>query len=1487
MSLLKDRKRERGPPILSNNGNFREWEIMMKGFLIQHQNAQDILDQDRPMAPGTSSDREDGTYASITAEEIEEQKEAAEVFEGKSRIIYSYLLEATESNNLAREMVLSHPFGDGWGLFRQLVKKFAPRNVSQLQAEQAKFNSLSIREGETGSEFAVRIEESASRLRGFGVEKSRDVDMLGILKEGLTDRRYKNLIMALFVMPELTWEYAILKISDFELSSHFAGPAARMPEVAAATPSRCTFCRSEKHTSSECWIGHPEKMPPAVKRKREARSHYEERKVKSRVREGEKQKSPDIICYNCGLRGHKAKTCRKPKQARAERSHSANAIVEYEGWIAMVELGDNDQNDAGGRSEVTEEKENKLTSAYSVTTPGTAESAGPMCLIDSGASEHILQVPREEFEDYEQTRGAVRLAKGSLRLPTLGVGSVGLLERCVHCPTISYNLISLSRLLQDGFKVDATASEMTITRDNTVIAIARLSRNLYWTELDNFKRTPEALNITSTRPVDEFKLLHRRFMHVNLPLIVSAASNNLIRGIQVDMKTYKKYTNERSTCTGCMKGKSSRNSFKKLATRKGSAIGEYISCDTISFSVETVNGEKYVQTYTDHASRRSWSFLMRNKCEALTCLKRLNEVVLPAYNVPKIGFYHSDGAKELIGKDVTTYLEEHGIRYDCSEAYTPEHNGVSERKFRTLKGMAASALFTAQLPKPFWGYAFLAATWVRNRLPTQTAWGIKTPYECWEKKTPNLHHLRTWGCKAFVHIDKGRRLKDFTEEADVGYLVGYTDTGYIVYDPLLKKQLPPSCNVKFDENIPLRGEEYWAELTQGELTAQPISITAPVAQYKYLEGTRHVDDEDHLTYETTRIVNQRGYVVGYRSLVLDSGERAQKEESQPIHARDIARLTAAEQVQQDAGTQEEVVPSKMLIDPHIMEETNTPAVRYDFVPSRAHPTTGGDSCNTGAQEESCKQTTSPVGREIRIRQKRKIMNVGTLGSDAAIAYARIPDEQTVWLAANSAATEDAHSDAPRTYREAMERADAREWQQATQKELTSLMDMAVYDIVPLPAGQRPLGSKLIFKIKRTTATAPPKYKARLVAQGFTQREGEDFGETYSPVARASSIRIVIALAASLRLHLHQMDVVVAFLNAPLDEVIYMKPPLGMDCPEGMVLRLKKSLYGLKQAPRNWNQDIDGFLVNNLKFRKCIIDPCIYVKRVDEQVLILVLYVDDMIIAGSHLPDIIDFKLQISNKYKMEDLGELEFILGMKVTKNADGSIDLNHERYATDVVTRFGLQESTCRAHTPMEQGLKLSKTELDDITSEQQDWINCFDYQAKVGCLMYLATCTRPDIAHAVSVVSRFMSTPTLSACHAITRILKYVNMTRKHGLRFRPGKAIIYGYSDASYGDCEDTGRSTAGAIFYLGTSPITWWSRLLKTVAQSTAEAEYMALCDASNEAIGLRSLLDELGYTQDGATVINEDNKACIDLANNPKYQRRTKHIKIRWHAIRQH
>jgi hypothetical protein len=270
--------------------------------------------------------------------------------------------------------------------------------------------------------------------------------------------------------------------------------------------------------------------------------------------------------------------------------------------------------------------------------------------------------------------------------------------------------------------------------------------------------------------------------------ILTGLKNGVISGYKVDIKRESgKYQLQNGLCKICMKAKSHKAPFYNSLRLKASQPGEYIVCDIQGpYSVETLKGERYVITYTDWHTRYSWTYLLTTKDEALSKLKHLLEVIFRARGV-SLRHYHSDGAGELKGSATQQYLErEIHATHSYSEAYTPARNGIAERKFRTLAEMTAAMLFDSGLPKTFWGYAYLAATHIRNRVPTIERECTKsipvTPYELWSNIKPNIHYFRRWGCKSYVHIPKELRTKIFPEKVKVGFLVGYSDEcAYVVY----------------------------------------------------------------------------------------------------------------------------------------------------------------------------------------------------------------------------------------------------------------------------------------------------------------------------------------------------------------------------------------------------------------------------------------------------------------------------------------------------------------------------------------------------------------------------------------------------------------------------------------------------------------------------------------------------------------------------------
>ncbi|KAL0427907.1 UNVERIFIED_CONTAM: Retrovirus-related Pol polyprotein from transposon TNT 1-94 [Sesamum latifolium] len=328
---------------------------------------------------------------------------------------------------------------------------------------------------------------------------------------------------------------------------------------------------------------------------------------------------------------------------------------------------------------------------------------------------------------------------------------------------------------------------------------------------------------------------------------------------------------------------------------------------------------------------------------------------------------------------------------------------------------------------------------------------------------------------------------------------------------------------------------------------------------------------------------------------------------------------------------------------------------------------------------------------------------------------------------------------PYSYEEALESRNSEKWKTAMEEEINSLIRNKTWTLVPKLKDTSIVDWKWLFKIKQENEST--RYKARLVAKGFTQKEGIDFTEIFSSIVKYSTVRIILALTAHFNWELKQMDVKTAFLHGDLDETIYMSQPDGFvsDKHPDHVCLLKKSLYGLKQSPRQWNKKFDLFM-QSLKFQKSAFDPCLYFKYYSHIPMFLVLYVDDMLIAGSNITLIVELQNNLSKNFKMKDLGDAKKILGMSIERNRKSStIFLNQKSYVKNVVEKFSMSNAKPTS-VPLAAHFQLCKNQSPNSETEKERMKN-IPYSNAIGSVMYLMVSTRPDIAYTVSCLSRFMS--------------------------------------------------------------------------------------------------------------------------------------------------
>ncbi|KAD5507805.1 hypothetical protein E3N88_15508 [Mikania micrantha] len=457
----------------------------------------------------------------------------------------------------------------------------------------------------------------------------------------------------------------------------------------------------------------------------------------------------------------------------------------------------------------------------------------------------------------------------------------------------------------------------------------------------------------------------------------------------------------------------------------------------------------------------------------------------------------------------------------------------------------------------------------------------------------------------------------------------------------------------------------------------------------------------------------------------------------------------------------------------------------------------------------------------------------------------------------------------------MHRNDWPKWQEALKAELDSLEKRNVFGpVVRTPIDVKPVGYKWVFAIKRNEKNESVRYKARLVAQGFSQIPGVDYEETYSPVVDAITLRFLIGLTVSKGLKMRLMDVVTAYLYGTLENDIYMKIPKGLKMPEALKstpkdmcsIKLKRSLYGLKQYGRMWYNRLSEYLKNE-GYKSDVISPCVFIKRSISKYTIIAVYVDDINIIGS--PDEIEKTVELLKKeFEMKDLGTTKLCLGLQF-EHLCGSTFVHQSNYIENMLKRFNMDKAHPFSIPMVVRSLEAHKDPYRPKEEDEEVLGPEVPYLSAIGALMYLANNTRPDIAFAVHVLTRYSSNPTHRHWTGIKHIFRYLCRTRDLGLFYQKNeKYQLVGYADAGYLSDPHKARSQTGYVFTYGGTAISWRSTKQTLTATSSNHAELITLYDAGRECVWLRSMINHIQQAcgleeiKKDPTIIYEDNAACM-------------------------
>ncbi|CAI7732979.1 unnamed protein product [Closterium sp. NIES-53] len=459
---------------------------------------------------------------------------------------------------------------------------------------------------------------------------------------------------------------------------------------------------------------------------------------------------------------------------------------------------------------------------------------------------------------------------------------------------------------------------------------------------------------------------------------------------------------------------------------------------------------------------------------------------------------------------------------------------------------------------------------------------------------------------------------------------------------------------------------------------------------------------------------------------------------------------------------------------------------------------------------------------------------------------------------------------------------------AMESELKSIEENGTWELVELLEGRKAITSKWLFKIKSDANGNIERYKSRLVAKGYQQKEKVDYKELFAPVVKPTTLRTLLAEAAIKGWVVKQIDITTAFLNGVLEEEILMAQPEGFDDGSGRVLKLKNALYGLKQAPRQWYLKLRGVLEER-GFTPSTADHSLFMLGEGEQSSFMVVYVDDILIFSPSSDLVKEVMLKLQDKFKCKALCDVSFYLGLHIERDVEKRCMWVHQRkYLEALAANFGQSEG--HVATPFPSGFKCVKGPEEESVGEEERR----RFHSLVGSLMYAAVNTRPDVAFATGQLARVVECPNEEQLAGGMRVAKYLGQTPTVGLQFsaaaqrrqkgadgvEPGRLFLTTFSDASFASEPEDMTSVGGFICCVGGGPTAWESKKQVDQALSSVESEYMALFRAIREIVWQRRLLAELGEEQQGPTPLYCDSQGAIALAKNPVLHGLTKHMRFR-------
>ncbi len=1154
--------------------------------------------------------------------------------------------------------------------------------------------------------------------------------------------------------------------------------------------------------------------------------------------------------------------------------------------------------------------------------------------IDTAASINLTN-DLSWFKTSENVRVPIRGAESSTFLATK-VGTIVLqvldrhgvtkeleIENVHYSPAVHCNILSASLLSKGGCDM-RILERILITPNGTVIPLL-VRDDIYVIETMNVQH-----NAMHTQAIDESsasiltmsknkrkKVLatyagvlfndetilkwHRRLCHIDF--------DKLQRTLK-----FKHKGKAWPKCHVCSRAKNRRTAYQKIAELHDETepLQRVVSDLQGPYRVEGIGGVRYTHNFVDVYSHYLTILMHERKSDAPENLRAFSEKFDPPLVIK------TDKGGEFTGAKWMEACRAYNIEHEIVNTAEPNQVARAERAWGWVGNLVRAAMIDSQLPYRFWPLAIHHGVYIYNRTALK-ALEWKTPYESFYNRAPrSLKRCHPFGCVAYVHINKkNRNNKYLGPRGNVGIYVGENDKGKgsMFLMPAFEN------GTLQGEIITSRNADYHEDKNIVDIMFDIPGARQPDNSYKTFDDSDDMlifnDIEDEIPDRRQR---ERPIHINIEDSDKEDEEESEVNDDVQMFLDENGHVRFRNQDGEDITTEpgSEPVQSEANEDQEYLD-TIISGLNRNYVPNSENPLSRTEYFKSQPITAIMEENIIPNARlrdgtsyEVNFMQMRDGRSFN-MYADSNISTA----EESVFITEAERPKHEAEPnklpDLFKGYKTASKRPDWPMWKEAIRTELNNLIKFNTFK------GWRtkqkgiqdahPLGTVWVFKIKRNPNGTIRKYKARLCVQGFTQEYGIDYTDTYAPVVRANTTRAMLAIGSKLGLDVYQMDIVNAYVQAPVKEKLVIRPPPGIELiTEGELghlsgsnlFQLLRSLYGLKQAGKNWNDLLTAFL-ESLGFIRSQYDPCLFFGNNEHEathnILMIVVYVDDLL----SLTDLIGYESllrRIQAKFEVTPMGLAEYFLGVEIIRE-DGMIKLSQRSMIRDILERYAMDKSNGNS-------LPMNKSAQEEVVKRAHDELTDIPlYRSIVGSFQYLAVWTRADIAFYVGFLSRFLVDPRAIHMQLVKRLLRYLKATQNAKLTYKVGKKgrnaiqmtpdnkrpILVGYTDSDWAEDKIMRRSISGYVFLLNDELIAWKSKSQDCVTRSVFEAEYVALVEATAEGKLLCGLVSEIasmieGRELSGIIMMYADSESSIKFAKNPTLRQRSKHIDVRYHWIKE-